>query len=103
MVTDNYKNIGRDRIIEIFEQGLGQIEFIETVFREWVKLNQMILNDEYSIQKGIPRQEDDLDIFSLWLVDNIYLQVYCKGTDNIIVKEFSIKYFSYKDGVFLES
>ena len=68
MVTDNYKNIGRDRIIEIFEQGLGQIEFIETVFREWVKSNQVILNNEYSIQKGIPRQEGDLDIFSLWLI-----------------------------------
>ena len=32
MITDNYKDIGRDRIKEIFEQGLGQIEFIEAVF-----------------------------------------------------------------------
>ena len=103
MITDNYKDIGRDRIKEIFEQGLGQIEFIETVFREWVKQNQMILNNEYSIQKGIPRQEDDLDMFSLWLVDNIYLQVYCKGIDNIIVKEFCIKHFGYKDGALLEN
>ena len=71
MKTDNYKNIGLDKIKGIFEQGLRQIEFIETVFREWVKLNQSILNNEYSIQKGISRQEDDLDIFSLWLVDNI--------------------------------
>ena len=63
MITDNYKDIGRDRIKEIFEQGLGQIEFIETVFREWVKQNQMILNNEYSIQKGILRRENDLDIF----------------------------------------
>ena len=55
MITDNYKDIGRDRIKEIFEQGLGQIEFIEAVFREWVKQNQTILNNEYSIQKGIPR------------------------------------------------
>ena len=100
MIKDNYKDIGRDRIKEIFEQGLGQIEFIETVFREWVKQNQMILNNEYSIQKGIPRQEDDLDMFSLWLVDNIYLQVYCKGTDNIIVKEFCVKHFNYKEGSF---
>ena len=103
MITDNYKDIGRDRIKEIFEQGLGQIEFIETVFREWVKQNQMILNNEYSIQKGIPRQEDDLDIFSLWLVDNIYLQVYCKGIDNIIVKEFCVKHFGYEDGALLEN
>ena len=103
MITDNYKDIGRDRIKEIFEQGLGQIEFIETVFREWVKQNQMILNNEYSIQKGIPRQEDDLDIFSLWLVDNIYLQVYCKGNDNIIVKEFCIEHFGYEDGALLEN
>ena len=73
MIKDNYKNIGRDKIKEMLEQGLGQIEFIETVFREWVKLNQVILNNEYSFQKGIPRQEGDLDIFSLWLVDNIYL------------------------------
>ena len=103
MKTDNYKNIGRDRIKGIFEQGLRQIEFIETVFREWVKLNQSILNNEYSIQKGISRQEDDLDMFSLWLVDNIYLQVYCKGTDNIIVKEFCTEHFGYEDGLLLEN
>ena len=103
MKTNNYRDIGRDRIIEIFEQGLGQIEFIETVFREWVKQNQNILNNEYFIQKGIPRQEDDLDMFSLWLVDNIYLQVYCKGTDNIIVKEFCVEYFGYEDGALLEN
>ena len=103
MITDNYKNIGPDRIKEIFEQGWDQIEFIETVFREWVKLNQRALNNEYSIQKGVPRQEDDLDIFSLWLVDNIYLQVYCKCTDNIIVKEFCVKYFGYDDGALLEN
>ncbi len=103
MITDNYKDIGRDRIKEIFEQGLGQIEFIETVFREWVKQNQMILNKEYSIQKGIPRREDDLDIFFLWLIDNIYLQVYCKGTDNIIVKEFCVEHFGYEDGAPLEN
>ena len=99
----NYRNIGRDRIKEIFEQGLGQIEFIETVFREWVKLNQMILNNEFSIQKGLTRKEDDLDIFSLWLVDNIYLQVYCKGPDNIIVKEFCVEHFGYEDGSLLEN
>ena len=103
MITNNYKDIGRDRIKEIFEQWLGQIEFIEAVFREWVKQNQIILNNEYSIQKGIPRQEDDLDMFSLWLVDNIYLQVYCKGTDNIIVKEFCVEHFGYKDGALLEN
>ena len=103
MITDNYKDIGRDRIKEIFEQSLGQIEFIETVFREWVKLNQMTLNNEYHIQKGIPRKEDDIDIFSLWLVDNIYLQVYCKGTDNIIVKDFCIEHFGYEDGASLEN
>ena len=49
MITDDYKNIGRNRIKEILEQGFGQIEFIETVFREWVKLNQMTLNNEYQI------------------------------------------------------
>ena len=103
MITDNYKDIGRDRIKEILKQGLGQIDFIETVFREWVKQNQMILNKEYSIQKGIPRQEDDLDMFSLWLVDNIYLQVYCKGNDNIIVKEFCVEHFGYEDGALLEN
>ncbi len=99
----NYKNIGRDSIKEIFEQGLGQIEFIETVFREWVKLNQMILNNQYSLQKGLAREEDDLDIFSLWLVENIYLQVYCKGSDNIIVKEFCVEHFGYEDGALLEN
>ena len=103
MITDSCKDIGRDRIKEIFEQSLEQIDFIETVFREWVKQNQSILDNEYSIQKGIPRREDDLDIFSLWLVDNIYLQVYCKGTDNIIVKEFCVEHFGYEDGALLEN
>jgi len=37
------------------------------------------------------------------LVDNIYLQVYCKGTDNIIVKEFCVEYFGYEDGALLEN
>ena len=79
MIENNYQNIGRKRIKKILEDGLGQIEFIESVFREWVKLNQMKLNNEYLTQNGVSRQEGDLDIFSLWLVDNIYLQVYCKG------------------------
>tara|TARA_B100001250_G_scaffold410835_1_gene438088 strand:+ start:981 stop:1277 length:297 start_codon:yes stop_codon:yes gene_type:complete len=97
MIANNYKDIGRDRINEIFEEGWSQIEFIEIVFREWAKLNQVSLNNEYSKQKGISRQEGDIDQFSLWLVDNIYLQVYCKGSDNIIVKELCIKHFGYKD------
>ena len=103
MIKDNYQNIGRKRIKEIFEGGLGQIEFIESVFREWVKLNQVKLNNEYFSQKGVSRQEGDLDIFSLWLVDNIYLQVYCKGIDNLIVKEFCIEHFGYKEGELLEN
>ena len=103
MIEDNYQNIGRKRIKKIFEDGLGQIEFIESVFREWVKLNQMKLNNEYFTQNGVSREEGDLDIFSLWLVDNIYLQVYCKGTDNIIVKEFCVEHFGYEDGALLEN
>ena len=97
MIANNYKDIGRDRINEIFEEGGRQIEFIEIVFRDWAKLNQVSLNNEYSKQKGISRQEGDIDQFSLWLVDNIYLQVYCKGSDNIIVKELCIIHFGYKD------
>ena len=103
MIDDNYQNIGRKRIKKIFEDGLSQIEFIESVFREWVKLNQMKLNNEYFTQNGVSREEGDLDIFSLWLVDNIYLQVYCKGPDNKIVKEFCIKHFGYKEGESLEN
>ena len=53
---------------------------------------------EYSNQTGLKRKDDDIDQFSLWLVDNIYLQVYCEGSDNMIVKEFCIKYFDYEDG-----
>ena len=98
MIANNYKNIGRDRINEIFEEGWSQIEFIEIVFREWAKLNQVALNKEYANQKGISRQEGDIDEFSLWLVDNIYLQVYCKCSDNTIVKEFCVKHFGYEDG-----
>ena len=103
MIDDNYQNIGRKRIKKILEGGLGQIEFIESVFREWVQLNQMKLNNEYFTQKGVSRHEGDLDIFSLWLVDNISLQVYCKGPDNKIVKEFCIKHFGYIEGDSLEN
>ena len=103
MIEDNYQNIGRKRIKKIFEDGLGQIEFIESVFRELVQLNLMKLNNEYFTQNGVSRHEGDLDIFSLWLVDNIYLQVYCKGTDNIIVKEFCVEHFGYEDGALLEN
>ena len=98
MLANNYNDIGRGRINEIFKEGWSQVEFIEIVFREWTKLNQVALNKEYSNQTGLKRQDDDIDQFSLWLVDNIYLQVYCEGSDNMIVKEFCIKYFDYEDG-----
>ena len=98
MLANNYNDIGRGRINEIFKEGWSQVEFIEIVFREWAKLNQVALNKEYSNQTGLKRKDDDIDQFSLWLVDNIYLQVYCEGSDNMIVKEFCIKYFDYEDG-----
>ena len=98
MLVNNYNDIGRGRINEIFKEGWSQVEFIEIVFREWAKLNQVVLNKEYSNQTGLTRKDDDIDQFSLWLVDNIYLQVYCEGSDNMIVKEFCIKYFDYEDG-----
>jgi len=98
MLANNYNDIGRGRINEIFNEGWSQVEFIEIVFREWAKLNQLALNKEYSNQTGLTREDDDIDQFSLWLVDNIYLQVYCKGSDNMIVKEFCIKHFDYEDG-----
>ena len=93
MNINKYKNIGRNRIKEILDEGWSQIEFIEIVFREWTKLNQISLNKEYVNQKKIERNESDLDQVSLWLVDNIYLQVYCKRSDSDIVKEFCSKYF----------
>ena len=79
MNINDYSDLGRERIKEIYEQGWSDIEFIEIVFREWVKLNQIKINKEYFNQKGIDRLEGDIDQFSLWLVDNIYLQLYCKG------------------------
>ena len=97
-MVNNYNDIGRNRINEIFKEGWSQVEFIEIVFREWAKLNQVTLNKEYTNQTGLQRIEDDIDQFSLWLVDNIYLQVYCEGSDNMIVKEFCVKYFNYKNG-----
>ena len=97
MVTNPCSDVGRDRINEIFQEGWNQIEFIETVFREWIKLNQVALNEKYTNQRGIARKDGDIDEFSLWLVDNIYLQVYCQGSDNNIVKEFCVKHFGYKD------
>jgi len=103
MKSTSFKDLGPDRIKDIRDEGWGQIEFIEVVFREWVKLNQSILDKEYTKQNGVARNDDDLDCFSLWLVDNIYLQVYCKGNDNIIVKELCVKYFNYKDGTFSQN
>ena len=97
-MVNNYNNLGLERINEIYEQGWSQVEFIEIVFREWAKLNQVALNKEYANQKGVLRKENDIDQFSLWLVDNIYLQVYCEGSDNMIVKEFCVKYFNYENG-----
>ena len=103
MKSTSFKDLGLDRIKDIRDEGWGQIEFIEVVFREWVKLNQSILDKEYTKQNGVERNDDDLDRFSLWLVDNIYLQVYCKGNDNIIVKELCVKYFKYQDGTFSQN
>ena len=102
-MENNYKTIGRDKIKKIFEEGWNQIEFIEIVFREWAKLNQVALNKEYANEKGVPRDNDDIDDFSLWLVDNIYLQVYCNGSDSAIVKEFCVNHFGYQDGDFIKS
>ena len=102
-MSKNYKNIGYDRIKEIFDEGWSQIEFIEIVFREWTKLNQLALNMEYANQKDMPRKEGDLDQFSLWLVDKIYLQVYCKGSDNTLVREFCVKHFGYDGGAISKS
>ena len=98
MNIDNYKEVGAERIKEILDEGWIKIEFIEIVFREWTKLNQIFLNNEYVNQKKIKRNESDLDRFSLWLVDNIYLQIYCKSNDSDIVKEFCSKYFPLEDG-----
>ncbi|MBT4249197.1 hypothetical protein HOD84_02525 [bacterium] len=103
MNNNSYNVVGRDRIKEILDEGWSQIEFIEVVFREWSKLNQIALNNEYFLQNKIQRDEDDLDKFSLWLVDNIFLQVYCKTSDNNTVKEFCSKYFSTEGGFVSET
>ena len=102
-MVNNYNNLGLERINEIYEQGWSQVEFIEIVFREWAKLNQVALNKEYANQKGVLRKENDIDQFSLWLVDNIYLQVYCEGSDNKIVKEICVKHFGYENGDFSQN
>jgi len=98
MHTNNYNEIGQDRIKEILDEGWSQIEFIEIVFREWAKHNQVALNNEYVSQNKTQRNEKDLDKFSLWLVDSIYLQVYCKSSDSNVVKDFCSRYFSLEDG-----
>ena len=103
MKNSSFKEVGLEKIEDIRAEGWGQIDFIEVVFKEWVKINQSILDKEYTKQNGVERNDDDLDRFSLWLVDNIYLQMYCKGNDNIIVKEFCVKYFDYQDGTFSQN
>ena len=102
-MENNYKTIGRDKIKKIFEEGWSQIEFIEIVFREWAKLNQVALNKKYANEIGVSVDKHDIDKFSLWLVDNIYLQVYCNGSDSAIVKEFCVNHFGYQDGDFIKS
>tara|TARA_Y100000768_G_scaffold296062_1_gene229880 strand:+ start:1308 stop:1616 length:309 start_codon:yes stop_codon:yes gene_type:complete len=102
-MVNNYNDVGLERINEIYEEGWSQVEFIEIVFREWAKLNQVALNKEYANQKGVLRKENDIDQFSLWLVDNIYLQVYCEGSDNKIVKEICVKHFGYENGDFSQN
>ena len=98
MENSLFKEVGLGRIEDIRAEGWDQIDFIEVVFKEWVKINQSILDKEYTKQNNIERKDGDLDRFTLWLVDNIYLQVYCKSNDNLIVKEFCIKYFDYTEG-----
>ncbi len=102
-MENNYKTIGRDKIKKIFEEGWSQIEFIEIVFRDWAKLNQVALNKKYANEIGVSVDKHDIDKFSLWLVDNIYLQVYCNGSDSAIVKEFCVNHFGYQDGDFIKS
>ena len=97
MDVKDFTELGGEKIQEIFDQGWNDIEFIEIVFREWSKINQKKLDAEYARQMKVERIDGDLDKFSLWLVDNIYLQIYCNGNDNVIVKEFCVKYFGYKD------
>ena len=97
MDVNDLNELGIEKIQEIFDQGWDDIEFIEIVFREWSKINQKKLDAEYTSQMKAKRNDGDLDKFSLWLVDNIYLQIYCNGNDNVIVKEFCVKYFGYKD------
>ena len=53
MNNNKYSVVGRDRIKEILDEGWSQIEFIEVVFREWTKLNQVFLNNEYFLQNKI--------------------------------------------------
>ena len=89
--------LGIEKIQEIFDQGWNDIEFIEIVFREWSKINQKKLDTEYARQMNVERIDGDLDKFSLWLIDNIYLQIYCKGEDSRAVKEICIKEFGYND------
>ena len=62
-LSTSFKDLGPERIKDIRDEGWGQIEFIEVVFREWVKLNQSILDKEYTKQNGVARNDDDLDCF----------------------------------------
>ena len=73
MDVKDFTELGIEKIQEIFDQGWNDIEFIEIVFREWSKINQKKLDTEYTSQMKIERTDGDLDKFSLWLVDNIYL------------------------------
>ena len=75
MDVNDLNELGIEKIQEIFDQGWKDIEFIEIVFREWSKINQKKLDTEYTSQMKVERTDGDLDKFSLWLVDNIYLQI----------------------------
>ena len=81
-------------MIRIFHDFFNELRAEDITFCHWKGHHQVNENLD---------GEGDLDIFSLWLVDNIYLHVYCKGTDNIIVKEFCVEHFGYEDGALLEN
>ena len=61
MKNSSFKEVGLEKIEDIRAEGWGQIDFIEVVFKEWVKINQLILDKEYKKQNNIERKDGDLD------------------------------------------
>ena len=87
------QNLGIKKIKDIGNQGWTRIEFIEQVFKSWIVKNELLLIDAYEKVTGKTLVDKADDNFNLWLVDYIYLDIFCKTLDNEHLKFYTKKIY----------